>query len=102
MVRRGLLSGKHDTISASVPGYVYAQQGDALYVNLYVGSQAEIKMDNGRTVKMVQGHGTRRRPDQDDCQSDKNAQFVINVRVSRLGANRGRPERSLPLPGQSQ
>ncbi len=34
---------------ASVPGYVYAQQGDALYVNLFVGSTAEIKMDNGRT-----------------------------------------------------
>jgi len=39
---------------ASVPGYVYAQQGDTLYVNLYVGSTADIKMDNGRTVKLVQ------------------------------------------------
>jgi hypothetical protein len=39
---------------ASVPGYVYAQQGDTLYVNLFVGSTAEIKMDNGRTVKLAQ------------------------------------------------
>jgi hypothetical protein len=39
---------------ASVPGYVYAQRGDALWVNLFVGSTAEIKMDDGRTVKMVQ------------------------------------------------
>src|SRR5205085_6123794 len=39
---------------ASVPGYVYAQQGDKLYVNLFVGSTAEIKLDNGRTVKLVQ------------------------------------------------
>ena len=39
---------------ASVPGYVYAQRGDALWVNLFMGSTAEIKMDNGRTVKVTQ------------------------------------------------
>jgi uncharacterized protein len=38
----------------SVPGYVYAQSGDALYVNLFVGSTADIKLDNGRKVKVVQ------------------------------------------------
>ncbi len=39
---------------ASVPGYVYAQRGDAIWVNLYVASNADIKLDNGRTVHMVQ------------------------------------------------
>jgi len=39
---------------ASVPGYVYAQRNDALWVNLYMASTADIKMDNGRTVKVVQ------------------------------------------------
>ncbi len=39
---------------ASVPGYVYAQRGDALWVNLYVASNADIKLDNGRTLKVVQ------------------------------------------------
>jgi DUF1680 family protein len=39
---------------ASVPGYVYAQRGDQLYVNLFVASSAEIKMDNGRTIQMTQ------------------------------------------------
>ncbi len=39
---------------ASVPGYVYAQRNDALWVNLYMASSAEIKLDNGRTVKMEQ------------------------------------------------
>jgi DUF1680 family protein len=39
---------------ASVPGYIYAQRGDALWVNLYVASNAEIKLDNGRTVKLMQ------------------------------------------------
>jgi DUF1680 family protein len=39
---------------ASVPGYIYAQRGDSLWVNLYVANTAEIKLDNGRTVKMTQ------------------------------------------------
>jgi uncharacterized protein len=39
---------------ASLPGYVYAQQGDRLYVNLYVASKADVKMDDGRTVAVVQ------------------------------------------------
>ncbi len=39
---------------ASIPGYVYAQRGDALWVNLYAASAAEIKMDNGQRVKILQ------------------------------------------------
>jgi DUF1680 family protein len=38
---------------ASVPGYVYAVGGDALYVNLYAGGSAQVAIGN-RTVKMVQ------------------------------------------------
>jgi hypothetical protein len=38
----------------SIPGYVYAQRGDQLYVNLYVANTGEIKMDNGRTVRITQ------------------------------------------------
>ncbi|PYS71501.1 MAG: six-hairpin glycosidase [Acidobacteria bacterium] len=38
----------------SLPGYVYAQQHDNLYVNLFVGSTATIKLDNGRQLKVVQ------------------------------------------------
>src|SRR5262245_19590511 len=39
---------------ASVPGYVYAQRGDALWVNLFMASAADVKLDNGRTVKITQ------------------------------------------------
>jgi DUF1680 family protein len=39
---------------ASVPGYVYGQRGDTVWVNLYMGSSAAIKLDNGRTVKIEQ------------------------------------------------
>jgi DUF1680 family protein len=38
----------------SMPGYVYAHRGDALYVNLFVGSTAEVAMDDGRRVTVVQ------------------------------------------------
>ncbi|HEY1184933.1 MAG TPA: glycoside hydrolase family 127 protein [Bryobacteraceae bacterium] len=39
---------------ASVPGYLYAQRGDTLWVNLFAASTAAIKMDNGRTVRVTQ------------------------------------------------
>jgi len=39
---------------ASVPGYVYAQRDDALWVNLYVAGSAEIKLDNGRMVNVTE------------------------------------------------
>jgi DUF1680 family protein len=39
---------------ASVPGYIYAQRDDSVWVNLYVANNAEIKLDNGRTLKLKQ------------------------------------------------
>jgi uncharacterized protein len=41
-------------IMASVPGYIYAQRGDAIWVNLFVANGADIKLDNGRTVHFTQ------------------------------------------------
>jgi DUF1680 family protein len=73
---------------ASVPGYVYAQQGDALYVNLFVGSTSEIKLDNGRTVSLTQE--TRYPWDgavKMTVNPDKNGQFAINVRIPGWARN---------------
>jgi DUF1680 family protein len=39
---------------ASVPGYVYAKAADAIYVNLFVAGTAEIELDGGRKVTLVQ------------------------------------------------
>src|SRR5579871_418361 len=39
---------------ASVPGYVYAQKGHAIWVNLYMASKAEIKLDNDRVFGITQ------------------------------------------------
>ena len=67
---------------ASLPGYVYAQQQDKLYVNLFVASTADIKMDSGRTVKIVQE--TRYPWDgavRMTINPDRPARFTINVRI---------------------
>ena len=39
---------------ASVPGYVYAQRGGSVFVNLYAAGSAEIKMENGVDLKIQQ------------------------------------------------
>jgi DUF1680 family protein len=38
---------------AHLPGFVYAQKGDELFVNLFVASEAEVELDSG-TVRVVQ------------------------------------------------
>jgi DUF1680 family protein len=39
---------------ASVPGYVYAKQGSAIYVNLFAAGTANVALDSGRKVKLTQ------------------------------------------------
>jgi DUF1680 family protein len=41
----------------SLPGYLYAQSGDTLYVNLFASSTADFTLENGRTVKITQKTG---------------------------------------------
>jgi DUF1680 family protein len=77
---------------ASVPGYVYAQQGDTLYVNLFVGSSSEISMDNGRKVKLTQE--TRYPWDgavRMTVNPDKAGAFAINVRIPGWARNEAAP-----------
>jgi DUF1680 family protein len=66
---------------ASVPGYVYAHRGDALYVNLFVASTAEVRMDGG-TVGLVQE--TRYPWDgavKITVRPDRARRFALNARV---------------------
>ena len=77
---------------ASVPGYVYAQRNDAMWVNLFMGSSADIKMDNGRTVKMVQEtrypwDGTVKMT----VTPDQAAALTINVRIPGWARNEPMP-----------
>ena len=75
---------------ASVPGYVYAQRGDALWINLFMASTADVKLDNGRTIKMTQ---STRYPWEGAVKvtvdPDQAAPFTIHVRIP--GWSRGEP-----------
>jgi uncharacterized protein len=66
----------------SVPGYLYAQKGGTLYVNLFAANHAEIKMDNGRAVKITEE--TRYPWDGNvkiTLHPDAAARFTIDVRI---------------------
>jgi DUF1680 family protein len=39
---------------ASLPGYVYAKQGQTIFVNLYAAGTADVTLGNGTTVKLTQ------------------------------------------------
>jgi DUF1680 family protein len=73
---------------ASVPGYVYAQRGDALWVNLFVASKADVKLDNGLTVKLTQE--TRYPWDgavKMIVEPDESKPFSVNVRIPGWARN---------------
>jgi DUF1680 family protein len=68
----------------SLPGYLYAQSGDTLYVNLYAGSTASIKLESGRPVKITQEtlypwDGAVKMTVQTEWR--RNKQFTIKVRI---------------------
>jgi DUF1680 family protein len=78
---------------ASVPGYVYAQQGNTLYVNLYAGGMADVTLDNKRKIKLTQE--TRYPWDgavKITVSPDKKSKFAVNVRIPGWAQNE-------PVPG---
>lgn len=76
---------------ASVPGYMYAHQGDTLYVNLYAASKAQVKMQT-RTVSVTQE--TRYPWDgaiRMTVQPQRAERFSINVRIPGWARNEPLP-----------
>jgi uncharacterized protein len=66
----------------SIPGYMYAQKGDTLYVNLFAANKAEIKLDSGPKLKIAEE--TRYPWDglvKMTLHPDASARFTVNVRV---------------------
>jgi hypothetical protein len=77
----------------SLPGYFYAEQGDALYVNLFASGNAEVKLDQGPSVKITQA--TRYPWDGDikiTVAPDQSSAFTIKVRIPGWAQNQ-------PVPG---
>ena len=74
----------------SLPGYIYAQAGDTIYVNLFAGSTADFKLQNGRTIKFTQNtrypwDGTVKMTVQLDWQ--KSMKFTVKVRIPGWARN---------------
>jgi DUF1680 family protein len=76
----------------SVPGYVYAQTGDTIYVNLYAGGTADITLDDGRKIKLTQ---ETRYPwlgvVRITVAPEKKSKFTINVRIPGWAHNEAGP-----------
>ena len=73
---------------ASVPGYVYAQRGDSVWVNLFAANHADIKMDKGSNLNIVQE--TRYPWDgavKMTVNPDAPARLTINVRIPGWARN---------------
>jgi uncharacterized protein len=72
---------------ASVPGYIYAKRGDAIYVNLYAGGSADIDTPGGK-LKVVQD--TKYPWDgavKITVAPDRPRQFAMNVRIPGWARN---------------
>ena len=66
----------------SLPGYFYARKNDSIFVNLFASGLADIKLDDGRTVKLTQD---TRYPWEGavsiTVKPDKKSKFTIAVRI---------------------
>ena len=66
----------------SLPGYVYAQQGDSLYVNLFLSNQAAVTLQGGKKVAIQQ---ETRYPWSGDVhmtvKPEKAARFTLRIRI---------------------
>ena len=78
----------------SLPGYLYAQSGDTLYVNLYAGSTASVTLESGRTLEITQEtrypwDGAVKITVQQDWW--KSMQFTLKVRIPGWARNEAVP-----------
>ncbi len=67
---------------SALPGYIYSHQKDTLYVNLFIGSEAQIKVSNKTTVQLKQ----ETRYPWDGAVSlavdpEKESQFSVKIRI---------------------
>jgi len=77
----------------SLPGYFYAHQGDTIFVNLFAGGTAGIKLDDGRKIALTQ---VTRYPWDGDVKitvtPEKKSKFTLAVRIPGWARNE-------PVPG---
>jgi uncharacterized protein len=79
---------------ASVPGYVYAQSGSTIYVNLYAAGTAGFELPNERAIKIIQEtrypwDGVIKMTVETDGQ--KSANFTLKLRIPGWARNEVTP-----------
>jgi DUF1680 family protein len=77
----------------SLPGYFYAQRGEAIFVNLFAGGTADVKLDDGRKITLNQE--TRYPWDGDvkiTVMPERKSKFTLAVRIPGWARNE-------PVPG---
>jgi DUF1680 family protein len=83
----------------ALPGYIYAASDDAIYVNLYAASTAEIKLAGERDVKIKQ---ETKYPWDGNVRltvlPDKSADFAVKLRIPGWAFPRLGPERNEVVP----
>ena len=65
----------------SLPGYAYARQGDIVYVNLFIGGSAEIKMDRNTVQLKQETHYPWDGRVKITVEPKRSAKFAIYVRI---------------------
>lgn len=72
----------------SLPGNFYAERGDTVFVNLFAGGTADVKLDNGRKIKFTQ---VTRYPWEGDVKiivaPEKKSRFTLAVRIPGWARN---------------
>ena len=68
-------------VMAALPGYIYAEDGEGLYVNLYAGSRAELRLDGQAvTVRQTTPYPWDGRVEL-RIEPERTAQFVVHLRL---------------------
>jgi len=75
----------------SLPGYAYAQQGDVVYVNLFNGGSATIKMGNNTVRLEQQTRYPWNGPVKITVEPERSAKFAICIRIPGWAQNKPVP-----------
>jgi len=75
----------------SLPGYAYARQGDIMYVNLFIGGSAEIKMDRNTVQLKQETHYPWDGRVKITVEPKRSAKFAIYVRIPGWALNQPVP-----------